>query len=97
MISLGAGAPSAIYFPFKEVDAKITNPPGFAGNTEETESVIHMAKYDFEPDYSEYSEPLFFSEKPKCFRSYKDRPSCRLELRSRLWLRTDASICDRTY
>lgn len=56
MISLGAGAPSASYFPFKEIEVTMSNPPGYPGTTEEAESVIRMAKYDFEPGVSDYSK-----------------------------------------
>ncbi|KAJ5139922.1 hypothetical protein N7448_003330 [Penicillium atrosanguineum] len=55
MISLGAGAPSAAYFPFEAVHVNIANPPGFSGAPEGSESILHMAKYDFEPNSSEYS------------------------------------------
>lgn len=56
MISLGAGAPSAAYFPFQAVHVDIVNPPGFSNAPDESQSVLHMAKYDFEPDVSEYSK-----------------------------------------
>lgn len=56
MISLGAGAPSPAYFPFETVRVEIVNPPNLPNDQEESESVLHMAKYDFEPNSSEYSK-----------------------------------------
>ncbi|OKL57085.1 hypothetical protein UA08_07574 [Talaromyces atroroseus] len=50
MISLGAGAPSSSYFPFNEVEVKVSNSPG-----EASESTIHVGKDDFEPGVNEYS------------------------------------------
>ncbi|KAJ5939080.1 hypothetical protein N7466_002214 [Penicillium verhagenii] len=54
MISLGAGAPSAAYFPFKNIDVTISNDIYFSAETEEPESNIHMAKYDFEAGVSDF-------------------------------------------
>jgi hypothetical protein len=56
MISLGAGAPSPAYFPFEAVHVDIANPPNLLNDQEGSESVLHMAKYDFEPNFSEYSK-----------------------------------------
>ncbi|KAJ5636087.1 uncharacterized protein N7484_009400 [Penicillium longicatenatum] len=54
MISLGAGAPSAAYFPFKEVDVKVSNELGSSADMETPDSIIHMAKYDFEAGTNDY-------------------------------------------
>lgn len=54
MISLGAGAPSSAYFPFEEIEVKVSNPPRFLG--EVPASILHLAKYDFEPGVSDYSK-----------------------------------------
>lgn len=56
MISLGAGAPSAAYFPFKEIDVKVSNTLDPSGETEASDSVLHMAKYDFEAGVNDYGE-----------------------------------------
>ncbi|KAJ5802866.1 uncharacterized protein N7503_005316 [Penicillium pulvis] len=54
MISLGAGAPSAAYFPFKEIDVKVSNSLNDSVETGVSESVLHMAKYDFEAGVNDY-------------------------------------------
>ncbi|KAJ5945726.1 hypothetical protein N7454_002565 [Penicillium verhagenii] len=54
MISLGAGAPSAAYFPFKDINVTISNGIYPSAEIEEPESIIHMAKYDFEAGISDF-------------------------------------------
>ncbi|KAK5680103.1 hypothetical protein LTS12_029331, partial [Elasticomyces elasticus] len=51
-----AGAPTGGYFPFEEVSVKKSDHPGQPNKTErdEHDSVIGMAKYDFEPGVSDY-------------------------------------------
>jgi hypothetical protein len=56
MISLGAGAPSSAYFPFEEIEVKVSNPPRFAG--EVPDSILHLAKYDFQPRISDYGKSM---------------------------------------
>lgn len=56
MISLGAGAPSAAYFPFNEINVKVTNDLRSSAETEASESILHMAKYDFEAGANDYGE-----------------------------------------
>jgi hypothetical protein len=58
MISLGAGAPSAAYFPFKEIDVKVSNGLGSSAEMETPDSIIHMAKYDFEAGTNDYGKSV---------------------------------------
>lgn len=58
MISLGAGAPSAAYFPFKQIDVKVSNNLNPSVETEASDSILHMAKYDFEAGINDYGEFL---------------------------------------
>ena len=100
MISLGAGAPSAAYFPFKELQVKLSEQPGIQAENGH-ESMIRMSKYDFEPGVSDYSKS---NDEGKgsggAWTNLTDR-SLRLGCCLKLWpgyrFRTDATICDGTY
>lgn len=96
---LGAGAPTGGYFPFEEVSVKKSDHPGQPNKTErdEHDSVIGMAKYDFEPGVSDYSMLNHF--RGITFMAYIiwTRFGCCPELWTRYWLCTDATICHRTY
>ena len=49
MISLGAGKPSSAYFPFDEVNVKISDAAG-------SKSMMSMAAYDFQPGVNDYGK-----------------------------------------
>ncbi|KAJ5690148.1 hypothetical protein N7462_004540 [Penicillium macrosclerotiorum] len=58
MISLGAGAPSAAYFPFNELQVKLSEHPGIQMEKEQKSKMIRMSKYDFEPGVSDYRRKM---------------------------------------
>ncbi|KAJ5776219.1 uncharacterized protein N7511_001230 [Penicillium nucicola] len=55
MISLGAGAPPEVYFPFESIQLQVSNAIGKAGDAGKDLSMLSLAKYDFQPGINDYS------------------------------------------